>query len=499
MLGNLSRIGQRADIPVRGVKDNDRVPLTPQQPIQGSLSRSRREIREQDAGRIVSPVLPDEAVSRRSRREQHSTPVGFPRESSGAATDAVPVSTASRRERRVLESSTVELPSLEAHEIQALELVQELASEPAAIGPAAVGPVAVEPVEPVEPAAEEIQAQPTEIELVIEIVGAGSAEADATLVKRAEPVIPITEASGAAVRIAVASEPEGMRRRRISSLPAVLTSTMMSIARGPVRRPTVFRERSRSIKRAVMSGFIMVVSVGLVASLSLPATGFAAPGDFAAVQNFADAGPSQNLSVTGGTALVANRDDYYAQGAPGSLYSTTNTTVSKVAQSLAVELMAAVAAGRLKGSSPDHIREIQWLANGVAQPNCGIDLRILQVMVLAIRNFDTVAVSDINRRCTGQIEGGGLNSSHYMNGGGHAVDFYELNGRGLYGADANTIKLARILDPLMPTGSDLGQQSCRTSEGIQLNLVNLKEFDDTCTHMHIDVGTASGGLAGNVV
>lgn len=484
MLGKLNRIGQRADIPVRGVKDNDRVPLTPQQPIQGSQSRSRREIREQDAGRIVFPVLPDEAVSRRSRREQHNTPAGFPRPSAGTATDAVPVSTASRRERRVLESSAIELPSLKTPEIEALELAPE---------PAAIVPVIVEP------AAEEMKAQPTEIELVIEIVGAGSAEADATLVKRAEPVLPITEASGAAVRLAVASEPEGTRRRRISSLPAVLTTTVMSIAKGQIRRPSVVRVRSRSIKRAVMSGLIMVVSVGLVASLSLPATGFAASGDFAAVQNFADAGPSQNLSVTGGTALVANRDDYYAQGAPGSLYSTTNTTVSKVAQSLAVELMAAVAAGRLKGSTPDHIKEIQWLANGVAQPNCGIDLRILQVMVLAIRNFDTVAVSDINRRCTGQIEGGGLNSSHYMNGGGHAVDFYELNGRGLYGADANTIKLARILDPLMPTGSDLGQQSCRASQGIQLNLVNLKEFDDTCTHMHIDVGTASGGLAGNIV
>jgi len=91
-----------------------------------------------------------------------------------------------------------------------------------------------------------------------------------------------------------------------------------------------------------------------------------------------------------------------------------------------------------------------------------------------------------------------LNSSHYMNGGGHAVDFYELNGRGLNGADANTITLARILDPLMPSGSDLGQQSCRSYQGIHLNLVNLKEFDDSCTHMHVDVGTATGGLVGNI-
>jgi hypothetical protein len=50
----------------------------------------------------------------------------------------------------------------------------------------------------------------------------------------------------------------------------------------------------------------------------------------------------------------------------------------------------------------------------------------------------------------------------------------------------------------MPKGSDLGQQSCRTYQGIHLDLVNLTEFDDSCTHMHVDVGTASGGLSGNV-
>lgn len=369
-------------------------------------------------------------------------------------------------------------------------------------------PVVPEP-EPVAPALEEVEPSPTEIE--IDIVSSKFSEEHASLEQRAKEIVasieleparatPPSIVSEGTLRFAVASEPEQLRRGRTPARSGFFAAKSISpsLPRGSRRPQALSPARSRSIKRSIMSGFIMVVSVGLVASLSLPAVGNAAVSDFAAVQNFSDAGSSQNLSVAGGAALVASRDDYYAQGAPGSLYSTTNTSVSKQAQALAVELMAAVSAGRLKGSTPDHIQEIQWIANGVAQPDCGIDLRILQVMVLAIRSFDTVAVSDINRRCTGQIEGAGVNSSHYMSGGGHAVDFYGLNGQGLNGADANTIAFAKILDPLMPKGSDLGQQSCRTSQGIHLNLVNLTEFDDSCTHMHVDVGTATGGLVGNI-
>lgn len=408
----------------------------------------------------------------------------------------------SRRERRVLATSAVEVPVV----VEPVVVHVPVVVEPVVVDV----PVIVEPVG-LEPVAEDETSEPAVgIELEIDIVGRGFAEEFGTPEQRAEeivasveaetpaPVEPVGAVDHAAVTFAMTSPPEARRRRRAPKRPIFSSARIRAVSLEQLRRPRLSSEKSRALKRGSMSGFIMVLSVGLVASLSLPAIGSSTVSDFAAVQNFSDAGSSQNLSVAGGAALVASRDDYYAQGAPGSLYSTTNTSVSKQAQALAAELMAAVAAGRLKGSTPDHIKEIQWLADGVAEPNCGIDLRILQVMVLAIRNFDTVAVSDVNRRCTGQIEGGGLNSSHYMNGGGHAVDFYELNGKGLYGSDDNTIAFAKILDPLMPKGSDLGQQSCRTYQGIHLNLVNMLEFDDSCTHMHVDVGTASGGLAGNI-
>jgi hypothetical protein len=260
----------------------------------------------------------------------------------------------------------------------------------------------------------------------------------------------------------------------------------------------VSHARFQPIKRRVLAGFVMMIAALFVVSISIPSLGFAVPGDFASKQVATGVTDSQSLSVGEGPALSAVRDDFYAVGAPGSLYSTTNNTVSKQAQKLAQELMAAVAAGRLKGSVPDHIPEIKALADGVVKPDCGIDLRILQVMVIAVRTFDSVAVSDINRKCTGQIEGGGTGSSHYINGGGHAVDFYLMNGKSVPGADANTIKFAELPDPIMPQGSHLGQSECRASEGINLNLKNFVEFPDSCTHMHIDVGGATEGLNTNL-
>jgi hypothetical protein len=260
----------------------------------------------------------------------------------------------------------------------------------------------------------------------------------------------------------------------------------------------VSHARLQPIKRRVLAGFVMMIAALFVVSLSIPSLGFASTSDFASVQAPADVTDSQNLSVGEGPALNAVRDDFYAVGAPGSLYSTTNTYVSKESQKLAQELMVAVAAGKLKGSVPDHIPEIKALADGVVKPDCGIDLRILQVMVIAVRSFDSVAVSDINRKCTGQIEGGGTSSSHYINGGGHAVDFYLINGASVPGADASTVKFAEILDPIMPKGSNLGQSNCRSSSGIALNLQNFKEFSDSCTHMHIDVGAATEGLDVNL-
>jgi len=176
---------------------------------------------------------------------------------------------------------------------------------------------------------------------------------------------------------------------------------------------------------------------------------------------------------------------------------TSGCSVGGDQQALAAELVKAAGTGQLVGTVPDHIKEIRWIAQGKTVPDCGIDTRILQVMVLAVRNFQSVGVSDINRKCTGQIEGAGTESAHYVDGGGHAVDFYMLDGHELTGADGESIRLLSLLDAVMPAGSGAGQAECRAHAGDPITLANFTQFSDTCNHQHIDVLGTKNGLRGS--
>jgi len=248
-------------------------------------------------------------------------------------------------------------------------------------------------------------------------------------------------------------------------------------------RRAALSHRSRVRRTWAKIGVVLAAS-GLLGTAALPA--YAAPSDSSA-QGSAIAGV-QTLTGRGTAGPVATRDGFTVMENPLLLDSTTGVTVSPTVQALAQTLMAAVAQGRLTGSVPDHIPEIQYLAEGRVVPSCGIDYRVLQTIDVALKTFNTVGVSDINRRCTGQIEGAGSASSHYANGGGHAVDFFLLDGQSLTGGDAQSVKLIQALDPLVPPQTNVGQSECRTS----LSLTNLVSFDDTCNHLHIDFGTAQG-------
>lgn len=162
-------------------------------------------------------------------------------------------------------------------------------------------------------------------------------------------------------------------------------------------------------------------------------------------------------------------------------------------QVLAQELVTHLDDGTLSGPTR-HMAQIRSIAEGVVVPDCGIDSRILQVIVIAVRQFDQVGVSSINRKCTDEILGAGALSSHYIDGGGHAVDFNSLNGHRLTGADGLSLRLIGVLDPPMPTGSRIGQVQCRAIAGVPLVLENFGQLNDHCTHLHVDMGNATGQL-----
>jgi hypothetical protein len=229
----------------------------------------------------------------------------------------------------------------------------------------------------------------------------------------------------------------------------------------------------------------MLALAAFFGTAALPA--YATTGEGSTVGAARTALAVQTLTGGGVTQVVA-RDGLAIQESPQALDSTMNTSVSPTVQALAVQIMGAVAAGRLVGSTPNHLPEIANLAEGKAVPGCGVDYRVLQAISIALDNFNQVGISDINRRCTGQIEGAGTDSAHYADGGGHAVDFYLLNGSPLTGGDAKSVQLIRILDPLVPNGTGLGQIGCRAS----MSLDNFKPFDDTCNHLHIDFLKSDG-------
>lgn len=200
-------------------------------------------------------------------------------------------------------------------------------------------------------------------------------------------------------------------------------------------------------------------------------------------------------------AVQGNADpNYYARFRPDAVAIMTYLTgagaagtreggcaVSGDARALAANLVSAMASGKLVLAEDRYAAEIRGVADGTASSICGIDVRILQVITIALNNFPQVGVSDLNRQCTGSIEGAGTESAHWINGGGHAVDFYSLNGHGLTGCDTDSMKLLSILDPLVPAGTRAGQVQCRTA-----TYSHIIQFADSLTHLHFDVGFTDG-------
>lgn len=149
---------------------------------------------------------------------------------------------------------------------------------------------------------------------------------------------------------------------------------------------------------------------------------------------------------------------------------------------LAQELVTANQQGRLRFLETRYLQQVVDIAAGRTVPHCGIDVRVLQLMVIAVRTYESVGVSDLNRMCTGDT----------IADGGHfrdiatAVDFYAFNGRPTTGADANALKFLALLDPIVPPGARAGQSQCRNGAETRVTFANFTDFPDTCNHLHLD-------------
>lgn len=170
--------------------------------------------------------------------------------------------------------------------------------------------------------------------------------------------------------------------------------------------------------------------------------------------------------------------------------SAGGCSVSGDVREVAQGLVTAMDNGSLSVLEARYAQQITNMANGSAANGCMIDLRVLQLIALAVQKFESVGVSDLNRHCTGSLEGAGKGSSHYFKGGGLAVDFYQINGSTLGNNGADNLALLDLLSAVAPSGTRAGQVGCRSGE----TWPNLTQFDDTCNHQHIDFGYTDGQL-----
>lgn len=134
-------------------------------------------------------------------------------------------------------------------------------------------------------------------------------------------------------------------------------------------------------------------------------------------------------------------------------------------------------------------QEILPIVDGTTKDGCQVDTRILQLLVAALNRYGSVQISDMNRPCVGI-------GTHCTSGSLHcknpavAVDFNAVGGNVLLGSGKQDIEFLTWLNTVMPKGSQAGQVQCRPNTPLS----NLRQFEDPCSHQHIDLGSTTEPL-----
>ena len=197
-------------------------------------------------------------------------------------------------------------------------------------------------------------------------------------------------------------------------------------------------------------------------------------------------GPIMAIGATGdGDTPVAEAPD--VPGGAGPIQVDGNT------RQLAEQIMAASNEGRVTWLDARHRSEVEAYTLDVLwdgdsfKGGCFLDSRILQVIVLALGQFDRVGISSLNRSCTGETPGAGRFSLHWQ---GKAVDFYSFNGVATNGRDSSAQTMIALLDRVSNTQGGIGQVQC----GSTPPLTNTYTFFDACNHLHYQLGRGDDPL-----
>jgi hypothetical protein len=187
-----------------------------------------------------------------------------------------------------------------------------------------------------------------------------------------------------------------------------------------------------------------------------------------------------------------------ATGIATTTATPAHAAVGSTIQSAAQLLVDAHNAGNLT-TVPASIYdlEIAPAANGTVSPGCAVDLRIFQILNLAIDHFGSVEVTDIQRPCIGSSLNCGypIYSVHCVVPGA-ALDVDNLGGVGVNGSNTVTIQYLDLINSVAvgtssnPIGANVGQSECRASSPWG----HLNAFTDSCDHQHIDFRNISAPL-----
>jgi len=198
-------------------------------------------------------------------------------------------------------------------------------------------------------------------------------------------------------------------------------------------------------------------------------------------------GPIMAIGATSGNTDAPVAEEPDTAGGAGPIQVDGNT------RQLAEQIMAASSEGRVTWLDARHREEVEAYTLDVLwdgdsfKGGCFLDSRILQVIVLALGQFDRVGISSLNRSCTGETPGAGRFSLHWQ---GKAVDFYSFNGVATNGRDSSAQTMLALLDRVSNDQGGIGQVQC----GSTPPLANTYTFRDGCNHLHYQLGRGDDPL-----
>jgi hypothetical protein len=138
-----------------------------------------------------------------------------------------------------------------------------------------------------------------------------------------------------------------------------------------------------------------------------------------------------------------------------------------------------------------YYEEILPIAQGQdPKPGCSVDTRLLQMIVITLKQYGTMTLSELNRACpTIQSNATCASGSSHCSTPSQAIDVIGVGGTRISGG-GETIGYLNFLDTFMPVGTNALQWQC---PGRNDNFQRLRHssYADSCSHQHIDLGSIS--------